>query len=505
MNALSIVPWMAAGTSAFKNPRKDKQTHEDTLRQLESARPDALSDTELRLGSPNLWQDMIWKAERNGEELPWYQQIGGRVLQNRRTGPLGKLIGWPTSPLRWAMASIGRGPHYDPYSDTAHNPWNNKSVTEHELGHAIDINSLTNEGKIPESLLGRLGSGTLRDLYTAAYSVPFVNLYHENEANRESDEALKDAIKNKEEFLARVRDRAKVLPAAYGSYVGGNLGKLTGPAGAAVGPLVGTMVGRSLGRDKNYIKDLLARRGDAWDRTHGKDQKKKQEEKKQEKAAAAPSAGVAGPPNTAPDFYRLEADGYGLDSANIMRRAGLESPDLFNYKLKEYKQRHGALLNAFPETQRFKWLSPGQKPHPDSNTRKFSDYYSKLMDYVIAQRDSAAQHEEAYYHSMANQAVRAAKRRAATDGASTAATTKKKPLMDALRTAGAAGLGGAGGYGLGQLLESAIDDDGDPTNDPWYRQHLSTLGGLGGAAAGALATHGGQSALKTLLRQITGK
>lgn len=78
-------------------------------------------------------------------------------------------------------------------------------------------------------------------------------------------------------------------------------------------------------------------------------------------------------------------------------------------------------------------------------------------------------------------------------------------IRDALQTAGAAGLGGAGGYGLGQLLESAIDDDDDPTNDPWYRRHLSTLGGLGGAAAGALATHGGQSALKTLLRQITGK
>lgn len=458
--ALSIVPWLAAGTSAFKNPRKDKQTHEDTLRQLESVRPDALSDTELRLGSPNLWQDMIWKAERNGEELPWHKQLGGRVLQNRRTGPLGKLVGWPTSPLRWAMTSLGRGPHYDPYSDTAHNPWNNKSVTEHELGHAIDINSLTNKGKIPKGLLGRLGAGTVRDLYTAAYSVPFVNLYHENEANRESGEALKEAIKNKEEFLARVRDRAKVLPAAYGSYVGGNLGKLTGPAGAAVGPLVGTMVGRSLGRDKNYIKDLLARRGDDWDRTHGKDKKKKQEDKKQEKAAAAP---FVGPPNTAPYFDRLAEDGAAVDEGFAKFT---EAPISYYKSLTslndEYMRRHGRLLNAFPETQRFKWLSPTQKPHPDSNTLGFDAYHDKLKEYVSGQRELADKHRRSY-------------------------DLVKKRSANARNTALATTGGGALAGGLlANFLHKRYRGDED---NSWERPLATLAGGVGGGALGYGLSH----------------
>ena len=73
-------------------------------------------------------------------------------------------------------------------------------------------------------------------------------------------------------------------------------------------------------------------------------------------------------------------------------------------------------------------------------------------------------------------------------------------LRDALQTAGAAGLGGAGGYGLGQIIENLIDDDDDPENDPWYRRHLSTGLGLGGAALGAGMTHGGQSLVRSLQR-----
>ena len=148
-NAANIVPCVVAGSSSFKNPRKNKEDHEDSLKTLASSRPDALSDTELRLGGPNLWQDMVWKKERDGEDLPWYKQLGGRILQNKRSGPLGKLLGYPTATLRYLLTSLMRSPHYDTSSDTAHNMMDNKSITEHELGHAIDFNSLTNKGKIP--------------------------------------------------------------------------------------------------------------------------------------------------------------------------------------------------------------------------------------------------------------------------------------------------------------------------------------------------------------------
>ena len=273
MTALNITPWVAAGKSSFKNPRKSKEDHEDTLKTLDSARPDALSDTELRLGGSNLWRDMAWKKERDGEDLPWHKQLGGRIMQNRRSGPLGKLLGYPTAPLRSLMTSIMRSPHYDPYSDVAHNTWDNKSVTEHELGHAIDFNSLTNKGKIPKTMLGRIGSGTLRDLYGAAYGVPFANLYHENEANRESENALKDVLP-KDKFLERTKDRGKVLPASYGSYVGSNVGKLLGPAGA-LGPIAGAMAGRSMGTNKKLVADSQKAKAKAWDENQEKKKKPK--------------------------------------------------------------------------------------------------------------------------------------------------------------------------------------------------------------------------------------
>tara|TARA_R110000824_G_scaffold33844_1_gene108114 strand:- start:251 stop:1489 length:1239 start_codon:yes stop_codon:yes gene_type:complete len=261
ISGLTITPSLVGGKSAFKNPRKNRKSHEESLELLSKARPNALSDTKLRLGAPNLFDDMLWKEEGEGESLPWYKQLGGRIAHNKRTGPLGKVLGYPRAPLKWLLTSLTRSPHYDPATDVAHNMWDNKAVTEHELGHAMDFNSLTNDGKVPETMLGRAGSGTARDLYEAAYSIPMANLYHENEANRESEEALRDVLP-KEEFLERTKARGKVLPSGYGSYIGGGIGNLLAPgAGGLAGGIAGAAVG------KNWETDQKEK-GKGWEEHH---------------------------------------------------------------------------------------------------------------------------------------------------------------------------------------------------------------------------------------------
>jgi len=277
-NLLGIAGPVVGGKSSFKNPKKEK--HKKIVELLSKHRPDALSETVVRLGGPNLWDDMVWKAERDGEDLPWYKQLGGRVLQNPRTGPIGKILGYPSAPIKWLVSALTRGPNYDPTSDAVHQMWDNPSVTEHELGHAIDFNKLTTGGKIPKSLLGRLGHGTLRDLYGEAYRIPFVNLIHETEANRESEEALAEGL-SKEDFLKRTKDRSKYLPSGIGSYVGAGLGSLGGmaigdPSGALKGlGAIGGAIGGKIGGPAIYDKK---EKEEAWE--EGQARKKKKESEK---------------------------------------------------------------------------------------------------------------------------------------------------------------------------------------------------------------------------------
>lgn len=270
LGAVEPVNWLVAGTDQFRSPRKDElrqQQHTAIMEALNNSRADALSDTELRLGAPNMWQDLVWKPER-GQSLPWYKQLGGRVLHNQRTGPLGKLLGYPLTAIGDPLMSLMRAPHYNPYTDVAHNPMHRPAITGHELGHAIDFNSLTNNGKVPKTLLGRLGSGTLRDLYDLAYKLPFVNLYHENEANRESEQALVEGMRSKPQLLKHVEERAKTLPAGYGSYMGGHAGRLFGPAGAVAGPIIGAAVGSSIGHTPHYVRGKVQDAERRWDATH---------------------------------------------------------------------------------------------------------------------------------------------------------------------------------------------------------------------------------------------
>jgi len=235
---------------SYVNPQgtpQRRQKHEESAGLLEAAEPDALSGTKLRLGGSDLVDDLLWKREEPGQDLPWTQQIGGRNFQNPRTGPLGKALGLISTPLAALQGNLLRAPHYNPETDVATNYWDERGVTEHELGHAIDFNTVSSEkgkGKVSDSWLGRQGRGTVRDLYRLAYGIPGVNLWHEAQANRKSWKALESQLgKGSDKLLEHEYDRAKVLPAGYGSYIGNTLSPLLGPAGAIGGMVGGKVVG----------------------------------------------------------------------------------------------------------------------------------------------------------------------------------------------------------------------------------------------------------------------
>jgi hypothetical protein len=248
---------------------KHKQIAED----IEAGSGDALSNTVIRLGGGDMIDDMLWKKERGGEKLPWYKQLGGRVAHNPRTGPFSKLVGYPASFINSLSAPIARSDHYMPVTDAASIFMDEPAVTSHEVGHAVDFNTLGDEneetgeweakGKIPKSFLGRQGKGTLRDLYMGSRAIPGMPLWQEAQANIKSRKALVKSLKDNPERLREIIERrTEVLPAGYGSYAGGIAGGLLGgPAGGAVGALggmaAGKITGLSTAKQKAYIDSVM--------------------------------------------------------------------------------------------------------------------------------------------------------------------------------------------------------------------------------------------------------
>lgn len=259
------------------DPAREKK-HREAAERMSAGAPDALSDpswhTKLRLGGTDVIDDLVWRREdEQSGELPWWRQLGGRLMQNPRSGPLGKLYGLGLYPLWWLMANATRGSFYSPPTDVAHNYWDSPAVTEHELGHAIDFN----ERKLPKSWYGRLGAGTLRDLYTSLAHVWPANLYTESEANRHSLKALQKALRgDKKKLNERYDERDRVLSPAYGTYVGQPLGLHGVLAGVAGGHLVG----------RERVKQRQQARKAKMKETEN-DKKKKPDDEKKEKAAAA--------------------------------------------------------------------------------------------------------------------------------------------------------------------------------------------------------------------------
>ena len=149
------------------------------------------------------------------------------------------------------LADAGRASHYNPFADRAVLYQDEPAIGQHELGHALDFNKLyganpgTSDQKGISGALVRQAKGVLRDAYMHSYTIPFVNLLHEGRANYLSSQALKATL-SPEEYETQARRRTQVLPAGYGSYIGGNLGNLVGQRG--VGALAGIGAGKIYGQ-----------------------------------------------------------------------------------------------------------------------------------------------------------------------------------------------------------------------------------------------------------------
>lgn len=257
LNPLSL-PTLLLTTKAYTDPSRDllgrkdnerMQRHEDTAKLIEKYDPEALKDTVLRLGGVDVMDDYFYQKDR-GRKLPWYNRVGGRLWQNPKTSIIGKTLATMAMPYLVGNAVLNRGSNYNSFTDVANVYQDEQAITEHELGHALDINKLY--GLRPgaakdDSLMGRAGQelkGAARDAYMLAYSnIPGFNLLPEARANIESQKALDYALKdNPKELKKRNINRLQVLPAGYGSYVGNVI-----PGLGIVGSLAGMAAGKGLG------------------------------------------------------------------------------------------------------------------------------------------------------------------------------------------------------------------------------------------------------------------
>ena len=228
-----LMPLLFSGSLQSPVKGEREAEHASVARDFASVRPHQLDDVRVNLGGSNIWQDLK------------------RTVTNKRTGPLGKLVGLTSLPSISIQQALLRSPHYNPWTNSVVKPINNKAVTEHELGHAIDFNNRP----LAKTWLGRQAYGTLRDLYALkgglglaeAYGVkiPYLsnalNLWYERQANKESHKALQDLLKdNPEKLQEREIERTKTLPAGYATYVGGAIdptGMASIPAGIATAQL----------------------------------------------------------------------------------------------------------------------------------------------------------------------------------------------------------------------------------------------------------------------------
>jgi len=275
-------PWFDIGEENRERGKERVQEHTDVAEQLAGADPKTqarLQNTLVRLGGSDIVDDLIWRKERGGKQLPWYKQLGGRLLHNPTTGPLGKVLGLGMYPLEWPIVNLFRSSQYNPYTDVASIMAHEKPITEHELGHAIDYNRISGDYTKRKGLKGwAAGTGrrSLRDLYQPARSLPPVAILQEILANVESHKALKKALKDKPEALfEREHRRMQVLPAGIGSYAGAMVNPLVGPtAGLAGGKIFGLEVAKRM-REEREKKQSSKDKKDKEDKPRkGKDMRK---------------------------------------------------------------------------------------------------------------------------------------------------------------------------------------------------------------------------------------
>lgn len=217
----------------LQRKREDRQKkHEEIARAMESAEPQDLDYTKLRLGGVDVIDDVLWRRRTNA---PWYKRIGGRVWHNPRTSVVSKLLGTAGVPIADLISTLRRSSHYNHYTDVANVMADEPSISSHELGHAIDFNRLYGIGRAKREpgIRGRLTHelrGLAREAYGQFYGlgrtspIPLLRwttLPAESRANLLSWEALKKGLKGQPKKLEEIENRrAAVLTPAFMSYVG---------------------------------------------------------------------------------------------------------------------------------------------------------------------------------------------------------------------------------------------------------------------------------------------
>lgn len=181
-------------------------TEEKLVEYLEARTLPALSDAKFQLNEYNPGQDL------------------SRLIHNRYVAwPYRLLLGFPTT-LVVDVLLPGRlfpwGDYYNPYTNTAHLYSDHPAIALHEAGHAHDFAQKKRKGT-----------------YAATRLIPFVDLYQEWQATRETLHYLRDRADHQTEVNAY-----KILYPAYGSYVGSYIFP---PVGTIGGILVGHAAGRS--------------------------------------------------------------------------------------------------------------------------------------------------------------------------------------------------------------------------------------------------------------------
>lgn len=233
------------GEKGYLDPTPSKQDQkakrmQQLARAMARARKYELQDHQVYLGGPDTIRDVQ------------------RIINNPRTSVLGKTLGIASYPAMWLNLNLRRSNAYSPLTNSTYLYANSPAILSHELGHAIDFNSW----RMPQyndkenkmwTWLKRQGVGLARDAHTLSNIIPGFTLYNEARANLLSAQALRKSLKRNPKFLNQVlRERQRVLPAGYGSYVGGTF---LGPAGALPGLAGGKLLGllEDLRRSGKYV------------------------------------------------------------------------------------------------------------------------------------------------------------------------------------------------------------------------------------------------------------